>query len=127
MEDGRVISNAPLNSKGGTMSKAPFDFKNAGQQLRRQAKRRLRGAVGERGRAVLTRANYAFGGRPRINRSATAGMRYPDGRRAAIVISADLELAWAWRYARRVKDPLAYARERARQCRRNIATILDLC
>jgi peptidoglycan/xylan/chitin deacetylase (PgdA/CDA1 family) len=43
------------------------------------------------------------------------------------VISADLELAWAWRYARHATDRLADARQRARQGRRNLVAILDAC
>src|SRR5437870_3547580 len=94
--------------------------------LRNRLKQRLRAAVGERGRALVTRTKYAVGLRPRVNHEAAHSLRYPDNRRAAIVISADLELAWAWRYARNQNDPLSFARRRARQGRRNLAPLLEL-
>ena len=90
-------------------------------------RRLVRAAVGERGRALITRAMYATGQRPRVNRAGANSVRYPGGRRAALLISADLELAWAWRYARGVGDPLAFARRRARHGRRNLPLLLDLC
>jgi len=52
---------------------------------------------------------------------------YPDARRAAVVFSADLELAWAWRYSKSGgADPLADARRRARAARRNMPALLTL-
>jgi hypothetical protein len=95
--------------------------------MRRYLKRYLRFALGERGRALLRRSRHTLGLVPRVNRSARQSLHFPGGRSAAIVISADLELAWAWRYARRVKDPLCYARQRARQGRQNLVGLLDLC
>jgi peptidoglycan/xylan/chitin deacetylase (PgdA/CDA1 family) len=93
-------------------------------------RRRLRAAAwrlaGDRGRGLVRHAALGLGLRPRVNRGASGLARYPGGRRAAVVISADLELAWAWRYAH-VPDPLAYARQRARQGRRNLGVLLDLC
>ena len=94
--------------------------------LKRHLRAAVRAAVGERGRAFRRRASYALGFRPRVNRAAAHSVHYPDRRRAALVISADLELAWAWRYAR-VADPLAFARQRAQQGRRNLGVLLDLC
>src|SRR5207237_595247 len=82
-------------------------------RLTRKLKHQVRAAAGERGRAILTRANYALGRRPRINKLAAYSVPYPDQHRAAVVISADLELAWAWRYARIANDPPAFARRKA--------------
>jgi peptidoglycan/xylan/chitin deacetylase (PgdA/CDA1 family) len=63
---------------------------------------------------------------PRINDAAAHTLEYPGGRQAAVILSADLELAWAWRYAR-AHDPLTLAREKARQGRHNLPLILELC
>ncbi|SRR5579884_439470 len=87
----------------------------------------IRAAIGDRGRSFVTRTKYALGRRPRVNHAAAGSLSYPEGRRAAIVISADLELAWAWRYAREFRDPLAFARQRAYQGRHNLPIILELC
>jgi hypothetical protein len=92
------------------------------RRLRQRLKRYVGAAVGERGRSFLRSATF----RPKVNRAAAHSLSYPDGRRAAVVISADLELAWAWRYAR-VDEPLALARQKARQGRRNLGVLLDLC
>jgi hypothetical protein len=86
----------------------------------------VRSIAGDRGRSVARRATVQFGLRPRANLAAAHSCTYPGGRRAAVIISADLELAWAWRYAH-VPSPRMYARERADQGRRNLGVILDLC
>jgi peptidoglycan/xylan/chitin deacetylase (PgdA/CDA1 family) len=92
------------------------------ERLRAQARR----LAGDRGRGLVRSATLGLGLRPRVNRAASGRACYPGGRRAAVVLSADLELALAWRYAR-ISDPLAYARQRARQGRRNLEILLDLC
>jgi peptidoglycan/xylan/chitin deacetylase (PgdA/CDA1 family) len=95
--------------------------------LRRTLRQSVRTAVGESGRKYIVRALNAVGLRPRINSGAANSFRHPEGRRASLVISGDLELAWAWYHSRRPSDPLAYARQRARQGRANLGAILALC
>jgi hypothetical protein len=51
---------------------------------------------------------------------------YPEDRKAAVVIVADFELAWAWRYAR-ILSPLEEAHRKAANGRRNVLALLDLC
>jgi peptidoglycan/xylan/chitin deacetylase (PgdA/CDA1 family) len=82
--------------------------------------------AGDRVRGLVRSASLGLGLRPRVNRAASGRACYPGGKRAAVVLSADLELAWGWRYAR-VPVPLAYARQRARQGRRNLQILLELC
>jgi D-aspartate ligase len=86
----------------------------------------VRRSVHERERMLLSRLSVAAGLRPRINRGATPPQAFPEGRRAAVVLSADLELAWAWRFARGV-DGAAVAHQRAVNGRRNMGVILDMC
>lgn len=84
-------------------------------------------SVSERLRVIRSRAGYALGLRPRVNRDRPAGITYPEPYRAAIVFTADLELAWAWRFAKcGATDPLAYALRRADQTRRNFPDLLGL-
>ena len=74
----------------------------------------------------LDRLRYASGLLPRVGHPVTP-IRYPQGRRAAIIFSADFELAWAWRFSKRGgSDPLAYALGRAEQARRNFPELLAL-
>jgi len=61
-----------------------------------------------------------------VNR-AGAGPLYPGGRRVALVISADFELAWAWRFNKLVDNPMADAVLRAGRTRENVPRILELC
>jgi hypothetical protein len=95
--------------------------------LKRTLRRRVRAVLAESVRAQIVRALYTTRVRPRIGRATVRPVSHPGGRRAALVLSADLELAWAWRHSRRVREPLAFARQRARQGRQNLGTILDLC
>src|SRR6266536_5853394 len=90
----------------------------AGKRLRVIA----RSTLGHRGWALARRLGF----RPRANQAASGSVRYPGGRRAALVLSADLELAWAWRYAR-VRDPRGLARDKACNGRRNMSRLLDVC
>jgi hypothetical protein len=98
-----------------------------GVELRRQVRELVRKSVGEHQRMLLSRLSLALGLRPRINQSAANSVPLPDGRRSALILSGDLELAWAWRFARGFADPLAFAHQRAIQGRRNLPVILDLC
>ncbi len=86
----------------------------------------VRRSVPDRQRMLLSRLSLAAGLRPRLNR-ASAPLEFPEGRRAALVVSADLELAWAWRFARASDDPSALAHRKAVQGRRNMGPLLDLC
>ncbi len=95
-------------------------------RLRQRLYAEARRLAGDRPRGLVRRATLGLGLRPRVNPAVVGQASYPGGRRAAVVLSADLELAWAWRYAR-VSNPLAYARQRARQGRRNLSVLLDLC
>jgi hypothetical protein len=86
----------------------------------------MRAAAGDRGRALVRRVALHMGVRPRVNLAAAGSIVYPGGRRAAVIISADLELAWAWRYARGAQ-PEVVAQTKARRGRRNLSVVLDLC
>ena len=54
------------------------------------------------------------------------GGTYPAGAKAAVVISADLEMAWAWRYSKKNEDAVALALQKAEQTRKNLPALLDL-
>jgi hypothetical protein len=86
----------------------------------------VRGALGDRGRALVRSIELSNGLRPRVNHRLAHTARYPEQRKAAMVIVADFELAWAWRYAR-VASPLAEAKRKAANGRRNVQALLDLC
>ena len=87
---------------------------------------RLYHRLGPLGQSFVDRRRYALGLLPRV-RVPGKSVRYPGDRRAAILFTADLELAWAWRYSKSGgSDPLAYALGRAEQARRNFPELLAL-
>lgn len=96
-------------------------------KIREHVRELVRSSVSERQRMLLSRLSLALGLRPRVKQSAAHSLPFPGGKRAALIISADLELAWAWRFARGVADPVALAHRRAWQGRRNLPLLLDLC
>jgi peptidoglycan/xylan/chitin deacetylase (PgdA/CDA1 family) len=82
--------------------------------------------LGDRGRALVRKAELGSGLRPRVNQRLAHTVTFPEGRRAALVIAADLELAWAWRYAQ-MPNPRRVAYRKALNGRRNVGVLLDLC
>ena len=74
--------------------------------------------------AYIDRFRYRMGMLPRANKQGC--MSYPQGAKAAIVISADLEMAWAWRYSKKSDDPKVLALQKAHQTRQNMKPLLDL-
>lgn len=84
----------------------------------------------DRFRAWADRTRYRCALLPRVNPASTTSTEVTCSstiaRRAYIVVSADLELAWAWRYAKSALDPLVYATHKAEQSRRNFSTLLAL-
>jgi hypothetical protein len=90
-------------------------------------KERLYEVAGPRAQAALDRFRYERGFLPRVDTSGDAACTsWPGGARAALVVSADLELAWAWRYARVFSDPYEAALRLGRQTRANIEPLLAL-
>jgi peptidoglycan/xylan/chitin deacetylase (PgdA/CDA1 family) len=71
---------------------------------------------------------YATGLLPRVDPVTFTNQAawLPVDKRAAVVISADLELGWAWRYERTASDPQALALRMAEQTRCNLPRLLEL-
>ncbi|MDQ3915625.1 MAG: polysaccharide deacetylase family protein [Actinomycetota bacterium] len=84
--------------------------------------------AGPRVQARIDRARHAARLLPRVapdldGPGACSG--WPDPHRACLVVSADLELAWAWRYANLFDDPLEAALRLAAQSRENVPALLE--
>jgi peptidoglycan/xylan/chitin deacetylase (PgdA/CDA1 family) len=80
--------------------------------------------IGWKGQSYLDRFRYQYGLLPRVNPH--TNNRLPTLPKATIVISVDLELAWAWRYVRNYPDPNSFALLKAEQTRQNLPEILQL-
>jgi hypothetical protein len=74
--------------------------------------------------AYIDRFRYRLGMLPRVNKQGC--LSYPQGVKAAVVISADLELGWAWCYSKKSDDPKVLALQKADQTRQNLPRLLDL-
>ncbi len=75
---------------------------------------------------TLSKINFALGRNPVIEKP-TAWQRFiPSGYQSVCLISADFELAWAWRYSKKYADPMVMAIENARRERQNIPGLLKL-
>ena len=80
-----------------------------------------RSPAGLRGR--LVRAAFALGGKPTVGVRPPTGFTFPGGRRGCLVLVADFELAWAWRFA---IDGAAAWREIAALERENVPDLLAI-
>lgn len=78
-------------------------------------------------KTALQQLNFLLGRNPRLARRKDWRNFIPEAYKAVVIISADFELAWAWRYRKNVSDPLKLALDRARSERENIPFLLDIC
>lgn len=77
-------------------------------------------------KAQFSKINFALGRNPVIERRMDFRRFIPAPYQTVLLISADFELAWAPRYDKHCKDPLAAALALARRERANIPRILDV-
>jgi len=78
-------------------------------------------------KAILQQLNFLIGRNPRLEKRKDWRKFIPEPYKAVVIISADFELAWAWRYIKNCKDPLHKALEMARKERKNVPEIIKLC
>ena len=78
-------------------------------------------------KANLSKINFALGRNPTVEKTDQPQQYVPEPYRAVFTLSADFELAWAWRFSKELTNPLQDALEKARQARRNVPLILQYC
>lgn len=78
-------------------------------------------------RSYLSKLNFLAGRSPVIKRSECWEDFIPRGYKSVITITADFELAWAWRFSKSNDGNLSRALEKARLERKNVPKILELC
>lgn len=80
-------------------------------------------------RATLSKIKFYTGYTPVIPKYNNIEIRkfIPEPYKAVVIIWADLELAWGWRYAKHVMDAKSEAINRAKIARKNVPIILELC
>ncbi|MFZ2339152.1 MAG: polysaccharide deacetylase family protein [Bacteroidales bacterium] len=78
-------------------------------------------------KAPLQQLNFLLGRNPRLERRKDWRSFIPEPYKAVVIISADFELAWAWRYSKITPEPLKSALNKAKQERENLPNILAIC
>jgi peptidoglycan/xylan/chitin deacetylase (PgdA/CDA1 family) len=75
----------------------------------------------------LQQINFFLGRNPRPEKRKDWRKFVPEPYRSVVIISADFELAWAWRYSKGSTDPLPQSLRKAKTERINVPKILALC
>lgn len=81
-------------------------------------------------KSYIRKIKFALGREPKVvQRKSEIDKRnfIPESFKAVLIISADFELAWAWRYARDFENPGDEALRLAKISRTNVPQILELC
>lgn len=78
-------------------------------------------------KSLLSKVNFFLGRTPKIEKVIDYRRFIPEPYKAVVTITADFELAWAWRYSKSVPNPLERAKKFARQERENVPQILKIC
>ena len=78
-------------------------------------------------KAQLSKINFELGRSPSVEQTDQPQRYVPEPYRAVFTLSADFELAWAWRFSKQLTHPVQDALEKARLARRNVPLILKYC
>lgn len=78
-------------------------------------------------KSYLSKINFILGRIPRIEKWGNSGNFIPDGYQSVVLISADFELAWAFRFSKSSKTQFEEPIEHGNRTRKNIPEILKLC
>jgi peptidoglycan/xylan/chitin deacetylase (PgdA/CDA1 family) len=71
--------------------------------------------------------NFLLGRNPRLVKQKNWREFIPEPYKAVVILSADFELAWAWRYSKMSHNPLEKALSKAKSERENMPKILEVC
>jgi len=77
--------------------------------------------------SILSKINFSLGRNPKIERRKDWRQFVPEPYSAVVMIQADFEMAWAWRWSKRFHGRMREVLEKAHRERQNIPQILDLC
>jgi len=80
-------------------------------------------------KSEIGKINFLLGRNPHVVRykKAVSHLFIPKPYKAVFILSADFELAWAWRYSIQLVNPGKSALVLARKARDNIPVLIDLC
>lgn len=75
----------------------------------------------------LSKLNFALGRNPQVEKRGDWRSFVPEPYKAVFTLSADFELAWAWRFSKGCDDPVKLALKKARLARANMPELIQLC
>ncbi len=78
-------------------------------------------------KSYFSKLNFFAGRNPVIERKSDCKNYIPENYKTVMLISADFELAWAWRYSKSRKDALHEAKIKALTEKDNVPKIITLC
>lgn len=78
-------------------------------------------------RPWLNRLNFYLNRNPQIQPGSDYRFFIPCSFQTIVLLSADFEMAWAWRYDKSAVQPLLKAQQHAARERQNVPMILDVC
>jgi hypothetical protein len=77
--------------------------------------------------AELSKIIFKFSGKPFIKKDKIQqNKKFPNNENGGMIISADFELAWAFRYSKSFNDPFKAALDFAKQDRENVPVLINL-
>lgn len=78
-------------------------------------------------KSYLSKLNFLLCRNPVVEKRSDWRKFIPEPYNAVVTITADFELAWAWRYSKSSSEPYMLALDKAGKERENIPKILELC
>ena len=78
-------------------------------------------------KSSLSKLNFELGRNPKVEKTEEYRKFIPAPYKAVFTLSADFELAWAWRFGKGLGDPYQAALQKARRARLNMPNLIALC
>ena len=78
-------------------------------------------------KSSLSKLNFELGRNPKVEQTSNYRKFVPAPYKAVFTLSADFELAWAWRFSKGMENPLEGAKRKARLARWNMPDLIRLC
>lgn len=78
-------------------------------------------------KSIISKVNFALNRVPRIEKETNYSNFIPKSFKSVLTITADFELAWAWRYSKDFKDPYSTAVNKSKVERANTLKLIELC
>jgi len=93
----------------------------------RKIYKKFRAALPANQNSLLSQLVFKYSGKPFVKKdNIPLIQKFPDESKGGMIISADFELAWAWRYAKSFENPMEKAISMAKIARKNFPELIKL-